>query len=141
MKRQTQFGMMIALAIFFCTGCSTHNQTRVILPENTLDSSQLRNLFVGNTVESVTVPKGRKSLTYYDPQGLVRQQRGDRLRVGQWRITKRGRICLQMENQRERCRIILQENNRYNKYIVKKSGDHRLVVSYTRFMSGNPLGL
>lgn len=141
MKLQKNIWPIVVLTILLGAGCSTHKKARITLPANTLNSEQLYSLFVGNTVESVSLSKGRKSLTYYDPDGQVRQQRGNQTRLGQWRITKRGRICLQMENKKKKCRIILRENGTYKKYIVKKSGDHKLVVSFTRFMPGNPLGL
>ncbi len=112
---------------------------KVILPDGMLNRQELRELFSGKTVESVTAKKGRTSLTYYDPSGTVEQWRNGITRRGKWRISKGARICLQMENLKEKCRIIVQEEGRYKKYIVRKNGHHQHSVTYRTFADGNQL--
>jgi len=116
-------------------------KTHPKLPEGTLDREQVKTLFADKTVESMTAVKHRVSLTYYAPNGDVRQLRKGIKRFGRWRITKNGRMCLQMEGLREKCRIIVNENGTYKKYIVKKNGQHQHSVTYRSFKFGNPLGL
>jgi hypothetical protein len=87
-------------------------------------------------VESVTAKQGRTSLSYYSPEGKVEQLRNGVMRRGTWRVSNSARICLQMENLQEKCRIIVKEGNEYKKYIVKKNGDHQHSVSYRKFMQG-----
>ena len=110
-----------------------------LLPVGTLDRKQLKKLFVDKTVESITAGKGRISRTYYGADGSVAQLRNGQKRYGKWRVTKQGRICLQMENLKEKCRVILKEGDVYKKYIVKKNGRHQHSVSYREFLSGNRL--
>lgn len=116
-------------------------QTGFTLPPGTLDAKSLEELFVNKTVESLTAVQGRVSLSYYDPNGEVRQLRLGEKRFGHWRITEDSRICLQMEESREKCRIIVKEKGGYKKYIVKKNGEHQHIISYRAFKPGNPLGL
>jgi hypothetical protein len=107
-----------------------------ILPLGSMSREEVLELFSGKTVESVTAVKGRVSRTYYDPNGTVEQLRkGDR-RYGKWRVTKNGRICLEMENSVEKCRIMVREGDQVKKYIVKKNGMHQHSVSYRKFTEG-----
>ncbi|MEA3363749.1 MAG: hypothetical protein U9Q61_10845, partial [Thermodesulfobacteriota bacterium] len=96
-------------------------------------------LFSDKTVQSVTVRKGRVSLTYYDPNGTLEQLRDGTKRYGSWRVTKNGRICLAFEGSREKCRIIVKEGKLFKKYIVKKNGQHQYVVRYRQFLPGKQL--
>jgi hypothetical protein len=107
-----------------------------LLPLGTLKAIEVVKLFSGQTVESVTASKSRVSHTYYDPDGTVEQVRNGVKRYGKWRVTKNARMCLQMEDLEEKCRIIVKEAGEYKKYIVKKSGHHQHSVSYRKFSSG-----
>jgi len=107
-----------------------------LLPLGTLKKEQVIKLFSGQTVESVTASKSRVSLTYYDPDGAVEQLRNGDKRYGKWRVRSDARICLQMEDRSEKCRIIVKEGDQYKKYIVKKNGRHQHSVSYRKFAPG-----
>lgn len=114
-------------------------QKAPLLPSGTLSKKQLEKLFSGMTVESVTASKERVSQSYYAPDGTLEQVRAGSMRKGKWRVTDSGRICLQMENLKEKCRIIVREGKQYKKYIVKKNGRHKHSVSYTKFIPGRKL--
>jgi hypothetical protein len=120
---------------------SAKRKNIVKLPQGTLNAEEVWTLFSNRTVESVTATKKRKSLSYYDPVGTMRQVRNGQARHGSWRVLEHGRICLQMENLPEKCRIIVKEDGTYNKYIVKKNGQHIHSVSYPSFKKGNPYNL
>ena len=107
-----------------------------LLPLGTLRKEQVIELFSGQTVESVTASKSRVSHTYYAPDGTVEQVRNGAKRYGKWRVRNDARICLQMEDRREKCRIIVKEGDEYKKYIVKKNGHHQHSVSYRKFAPG-----
>lgn len=107
-----------------------------VLPRETLSPSELQDLFIDRTVTSVTAVQGRVSISYYAPDGSVEQVRDGRKRHGRWRITDDARICLQMEQSREKCRIIVRDQEGYKKFVVKNSGRHRHVVSYRAFVDG-----
>jgi hypothetical protein len=107
-----------------------------LLPLGTLKKKQIIKLFSDQTVESVTASKSRMSHSYYAPDGTLEQVRNGTKRYGKWRVTKNARICLQMENLREKCRIIVKDGDEYKKYIVKKNGHHQHSVSYRKFAPG-----
>jgi hypothetical protein len=107
-----------------------------LLPVGTLTKKEVIELFSGKTFESVTVSKGRVSQTYYDPGGTLEQLQDGKKRFGKWRVTNSDRICLQMEDLQEKCRIIVMENGEIEKYIVKKNGQHQHSVSYRKFTPG-----
>lgn len=107
-----------------------------LLPIGTLNKKEIITLFSGQTVESVTNSKSRVSHTYYAPDGSVEQIRNGKMRYGKWRVKSDARICLQMEDRREKCRIIVKEGDEYKKYIVKKNGRHQHSVSYRNFVKG-----
>lgn len=107
-----------------------------LLPRGTLQRAEVVKLFSGKTVESVTATKGRVSRTYYNPDGTLEQLRNGMKRQGKWRVKKNSRICLQIEDLDEKCRIIVEENGEIKKYIVKKSGRHQHSVSYRNFTPG-----
>jgi hypothetical protein len=131
------------LLVFNGVAPGTHLETGtgVDLPAGILNAENIRALFINFTVHSVTALKRQKSVSYYDPDGEIRQLRKGIVRIGRWRITDDDRICLKMESFPEKCRIIVKEGGVYNKYIVKKNGKHQLSVHYVAFESGNPLGL
>lgn len=110
-----------------------------LLPQGTLEKRQVLMLFSGKTVESVTARRGRVSHSYYAEDGRVEQRRDGVSRYGKWRVTRQGRICLQMEDRAEKCRIIVRQDGVYKKYIVKKNGRHQHSVSYRKFRSGRRL--
>ncbi|PNU21785.1 hypothetical protein C2E25_00720 [Geothermobacter hydrogeniphilus] len=132
---------LLLLSILLVAPAFGKHKNRPHLPVGTLNGEQIRLLFADKTVESITAVKHRVSLTYYAPNGDVRQLRKGIKRFGHWRVTKNGRMCLQMEGLREKCRIIVKENGTYKKYIVKKNGRHQHTVTYRSFKPGNPLGL
>ncbi len=138
--------LLLVLLFFFLPLTSVLAEETIIeesvpLPEGTLSSQELFALFNDRTVHSVTAVQGRESISYYDPNGEIRQLRNDTKRIGHWRVSEHDRICLQMEDLPEKCRIIVREKGVYKKYIVRKDGKHQHSVSYPIFIDGNVLGL
>jgi hypothetical protein len=117
-------------------------EAEIALPPGTLSAKELRRLFRDRTVLSRTVVQERESFSYYHPDGEVRQLRDGQKRYGRWRVLKNGRICLQMEQLPEKCRIVaLQPDGSYRKFVVKRNGDHQPSVDYVRFWPGNPYNI
>jgi len=140
------FTLLATMLLFPGPATSLDEQGRieaeVSLPPGTLNSAELLVLFNNKTVFSITAVKQQESVSYYDSNGVIRQQRNGIKRTGHWRVTENSRICLQMEELPEKCRIIVKEDgDDYKKYIVRKNGRHQHIVSYTEFRTGNPLGL
>ncbi len=137
----TKTAFVLAAALLTgCAGIETRDEP-VALPAGTLNQTQVLELFTDRTFQSVTVESGRVSVSYYDPNGEIRQRRSGEQRSGYWRVNNSARICLQMQAGEEKCRIIVRENGAYKKYVVKKDGRHRHVVDYPQIIDGNPAGL
>lgn len=132
-----KFLLTSALLIPLLAGCSMLTPKQVPLPPGTLDAAAVEVLFSGKTVESVVDRSGRVSLTYYNPNGELRQLQEGQTRSGTWNVRSDGRICLQFDGQDKKCRIIVMEGTVYRKYIVKHDGNHEQVVTYRSFHNGN----
>jgi len=135
--------LVLTLLTLTAWGCAPASKpdVDVVLPAGTLNAAEVTALFSDKTVESVVVGSGRVSTTYYDPNGQVRQLQNGQQRVGTWQVREDGRMCLDMEDGGDKCRIIVKEGDTYRKYIVKLSGKHQHVIDYRSFRNGNPLGL
>lgn len=138
---------MLGLALVLLCGAEQviaakpQSKPKITLPAGTLTSAEIFALFNDRTVYSVTAVRGRESVSYYALNGEVRQLRNGVKRFGFWRVTDSARICLQMEDLPEKCRIVVDEKGTYKKYIVRKDGKHQHSVSYPVFREGNLLGL
>jgi len=127
--------MLLAVLLNGCAGIGKHRS--VTLPPGTLDAAAVTALFSGKTVESVTDNSGRISLTYYNPNGELRQLQNGEKRSGAWKVRSDGRICLDFPGGSSQCRIIVKEGEIYRKYVVKRDGEHQPVVTYRSFSEGN----
>ena len=128
------------LAILFggCVGKDSQAEKQdIVLPPGTLNAAEVSKLFSGKSVESILDKNGRVSLTYYNPDGSLRQLQGGVRRSGVWQVREDGRICLDFAGERDRCRIIVKDGNTYFKYIVKNNGQHERIITYRSFRDGN----
>lgn len=130
--------LLFILLVGGCASTTTGRKASVPLPPGTLTAGEVTALFSGRTVESVLDSSSKRvSLTYYNPNGQARQLQNGQKRGGAWRVNNDGRMCLKFGEERERCRIIVKEGETYGKYVVKKSGQHQRVLTYTSFLQGN----
>ena len=127
------------LLVFFLVACAP-TKTRVPLPDGTLTADEVRALFSGKTVKSVTFSKGRVSDIYYGQGGELRQVRNDEVRAGTWKVKNNGRLCMKIAEGKKRCRIIVRTGSNYVKYVVRNDGNHEPVVRYISFEKGDALG-
>ncbi len=103
------------LALLTLAGCS--HLSSAVQTGRQLPATEVRQLFVGQTVTSKNLSNGVVSVSRYAPNGQVQQQRQGQQRTGTWRVMPDGRMCLRMENNNESCRWIRQETDgRYQKY-------------------------
>lgn len=105
-------------------------------PLQILDKQAIIRLFSDQTVESETVRKGRVSLTYYHADGTLELMRDGKTYFGVWQVTDNGRMCLKIEDSKEKCRVIVKQGTIISKYIVKNNGQHQPSITYRRFLSG-----
>jgi hypothetical protein len=105
-------------------------------PLEKLNKKEIVMLFSERTVESETVRKGRVSMTYYYPDGTLELLRNGKEHSGVWRVTDNDRMCLKLEDSKEKCRIIVRQGSSYSKYIVKNHGKHQRSINYRWFRPG-----
>jgi hypothetical protein len=120
----------------FLSGCQT---LPLLSSPETLEASEVRRLFVGNTVESYNLNTGFNSFTYYHPNGQAIQERLWARRMGSWSIKEDGKICLAFGKAKPRCRHIVREGDRHYKVLVSDSGEQDRIVRYRYFARGNAL--
>lgn len=137
--------LLYCLALVLLSACTLAGAAAVDprgrpLPAETLGPTAVRVLFFDQTVESRNA-RGDVSLTYYAPNGTLKQTRAGEVRTGSWSVRKDGRICLAMGGEQRQCRFVLKEQNQYKKFTVSKSGKVKPVVTYLSFQPGNRLGL
>lgn len=136
---------LTSLALLLLSACAMASSPTVDhrgrpLPPGTLGPTAVRVLFFDQTVESRN-SGGDLSLTYYAPNGTLKQNRDGEVRTGSWTVRKDGRMCLAMAGEKRKCRFIYQEQGQYQKFTVSKSGKVKPVVTYLSFKRGNQLGL
>jgi hypothetical protein len=120
-----------------CAGKGMRGGKAAHLPPGTLNAAEVTELFAGKTVESVLDKSGRISLSYYNPNGELRQLQNGEKRTGTWEVRNDGRMCLAFPGGERQCRIIVKEGEVYRKYIVKLNGEHIPVLTYKSFREGN----
>lgn len=105
----------------------------------TLTEDEVRDLFVGHTVDSQNRRTGLNSITYYHPNGRAIQKRLWSQRSGTWSIQDNGQICLAFGKSSKQCRHIIKEGDRIYKIRANSDGEMQKVVRYRVFVEGNRL--
>ncbi|MDZ7661680.1 hypothetical protein [Thiohalophilus sp.] len=104
----------------------------------TLNADQVRALFSGKTIEYQHERLGFKFVVYHAPDGSLRGTReGQLMSELQWSVNEQGELCIAYGG-KNRCQPIMKDNGVYKKYTVGKDGQKKTVVTYQRFIEGNP---
>lgn len=123
-----------------CSSIPSLTDSKPSLEESrTLTATEVKQLFVGNTVESHNRNTKLNSFTYYHPNGQAVQQRLWSQRLGRWSIEDSGKICLAFGNSSMKCRHIVKENGKFYKVRPDSSGNPQRIVRYRYFAKGNLL--
>lgn len=105
-----------------------------------LSGQEVTALFSGKTVEFHHERKDFDAVAYYAPDGSYRGKRDDGKAIDfRWSVDEHGELCLH-RSRGTFCRIIVDEGGTYRKYKVKSDGSRKLVLTYRKFMDGNPNG-
>ena len=126
----------ILLAVLLLGACQTSPSRQA---DAKLSREEVRQLFVGNTVESYNINTRLNSFTYYHLDGTVMQERLWKRRVGRWSIEDDGKICLAFGKRAAKCRRIVLSGGRYYKERIDESGKAAKIVRYRYFANGNAL--
>ncbi len=105
--------------------------------ERTLNRDEVMTLFSDKTVQYYHERKDFDIEAYYAPDGSLRGKRGDKKLNATWSVEEHGSLCISRHGQ-NRCRIIVENNGVYKKYKEKGDGSRVLVITYRKFIDGNP---
>jgi len=104
----------------------------------TLNADQVKALFSDKTVEYQHEKLGFKFVVYHAPDGTLRGSRnGQPMSELQWSVNDKGELCISY-NQHNRCHPIRHADGAYQKYTRDKNGETKILVTYRRFIDGNP---
>lgn len=134
MQKYIALGLLSVLV----AGCQSLPQKGA---SESLSATEVRRLFVGNTVESYNLNTRFTSFTYYHPNGQAIQQRLWSRRLGNWSIREDGQICLAFTKKPAKCRSIVLDGGRYYKTLMDNKGRPEKIVRYRYFAKGNALAV
>ncbi|MFP3874941.1 MAG: hypothetical protein ACLFV1_10860 [Thiohalophilus sp.] len=104
----------------------------------TLNADQVKALFSDKTVEYRHERLGFKFVVYHGPDGSLRGTRdGEPMSELRWSVNEQGELCIAYGG-KNRCQPIMKDNGIYKKYVAGKDGKKKTVVTYQRFIDGNP---
>ncbi len=126
-------GLMVGVLLSACQTIPLRQADGVLTRE------EVRNLFVGNTVESYNLNTRFNSFTYYRPDGTAIQERLWERRAGRWSIENDGQMCLAFGKGAAKCRHIVRSGGRYFKERPDGKGGSEKIVRYRYFANGNAL--
>ena len=125
---------MATILLFALNGCQTAPRRS---EAQTLSAAEVKQLFIGDTVESYNLNNGMTSFTYYHPNGTLDQERLWLRRSGNWSVREDGQICLAFAKARLRCRHIVRSGDKYYKVRVDEQGNEKRIIRYRHFAEGN----
>lgn len=134
MSTKTISVIPVLAAALLATGCQTISDIR---GQNRLSANEVRQQFVGRTVESYNLNNQTTSYTYYRPDGKALQVRKNKRRKGVWSIRNNGEICLDFTGLK--CRHIVERNGSYYKVRQEGFGISKRIILYKAFRKGNRL--
>jgi hypothetical protein len=103
-----------------------------------LNAEQVTTLFSGKTVEYHHETLNFDFAVYYAPDGSLRGTReGQPMSKMHWSVNNKGELCIAY-HQRNRCHPIMKQDGVYKKYKVRKDGETEILVTYRKFIQGNP---
>lgn len=104
----------------------------------TLNTEQVQALFSGKTVEYRHDKLGFEFVVYHAPDGTLRGTRdGHPMGELQWSVNDKGELCIAY-NQKKRCHPIMNDDGVYKKYTIDQNGNKKILLTYRRFIDGNP---
>jgi len=112
--------------------------SQTVMAGETLNAEQVRSLFSGKTVEYHHQMLNFDFVVYHAPDGSLRGTReGQPMSNMQWSVNDKGELCIAY-HERNRCHPIMKQNGVYKKYTISKSGEIKILVTYRKFIDGNP---
>jgi len=138
--------------VFVVTVCVCSSQS---LAFGQMSATEVSVLFSGNTVEGERKDGGvpgidapnkieeyaTQFINYFDSNGTVKKKTGKKPKMGKWRVTDNGDLCIKWANKNEKCEPVYKDGNVYKRVVKRKSGFVLFEFSYIHFTPGNKHGL
>ena len=116
-----------------------------------LSADEVRTLFTGNTAEG-ELRMGKKGglgppnmvenyperfVMFFAEDGTVMRKTGELHETGKWRVTSKGKQCIQWEGKEEKCAPVYKDGKIYREVIINKMGRIQWEMKYIGFIPGN----
>ncbi len=137
MKQALRIGMVLVLLVTV-TGCAFGPMVR--RPDGMLEAHELEKLITGNTVEEIDAETGRATFFYYGKYGKLKRLYYGKTDEGEWRITRKSRLCISIGEIEKQCRVIVANGDTYEKYRMRKNNQHELVSTFRSIEPGDTKG-
>lgn len=138
--------------VFVVTACVFSCQS---LAFGQMSAAEVRALFSGNTVEGerrdggvpgIDAPNkieeyATKFIAYFDNDKTVKKKTSSKPKMGKWRVTDKGNLCIEWKGKKEKCAPVHKEGKLYKRVVERRSGFVLFELSYIRFIPGNKYGL
>jgi len=129
----------ISSVFFSLTSFAVADKSEIPLPQGVLNASQINQLVLGKTVAAMVEGKDRDLVFFFGKDGKLQRVRDGWQRTGKWEVREDGRLCTKLKGASRDCRIIVKQDQEYRQYAVKKDGNHRYEMTYTKFLDGEKL--
>lgn len=120
-----------------------------------ISADEVSALFSGNTVEGerrdggvpgIDAPNKIENyatafIAYFDNDGTVKKKTSSKPRLGKWRVTDDGELCIEWKDKKEKCAPVHKEGKVYKRVIKRRSGFVLMELRYIRFTQGNEYNL
>jgi len=120
-----------------------------------MSADEVSVLFSGNTVEGerrdggvpgIDAPNkiadyATAFIAYFENNGTVKKKTGSKPKLGKWRVTDDGELCIKWKGKKEKCAPVHKEGKVYKRVIERRSGFVLFELRYSRFTPGNEYGL
>jgi hypothetical protein len=126
------------------TSPTTSAPQKSVSSSSWLSKTEIIRLFSGNTSISDSEVRDRRYITYYEPNGDLRQDRNGTRLKGKWWVNEDGQHCIQKVRPSSGkligtyCRLVRKENGIYKRYKRRRSGGLKHVQTYKSIKRGNP---
>lgn len=107
-----------------------------VIADTELNSSQIKQLFSGSTLDAYSEFKKVSVSLFYDSNGEVRGKFSNgKIGVTEWWVKDSGQICLKAKAG-DLCFVVIERDGHYQKYLIK--GDERILAfTAETFSAGN----
>ena len=133
---------------FVVTVCVCSSQS---LAFGQMSAAEVNALFSGNTVEGerrdggvpgVDAPNkieeyATQFIIYFDNDGTVKNKTSKKPKMGKWRVTDNGDLCIKWTDKNEKCAPVYRDGNVYKRVVKRKSGFVLFEFRYIHFTPGN----